>query len=324
MSGLFDVSELSRDLVLLLDRATGHRLLPGTLVLILLVVLVLAVTLTAADAVAAALLKYRAGRLPPSLGERLLEEWLAEAATASRVRKLTFALSLLLTRSDTLVRALTDEGDALPAGWEVLSDATAKVPADLGPRLVAAIVDAILTIALGTTLMTFVALPIPYRPLDTFLVGIPVALFLHGWCVVRFGGSPGKLLMKLRLVVHGEEAMTLRRAILRLTPALLFSVPVAIVTTMSLWLSGVDAHAYSALSPARQAALATALAPALFKMLGLAREGFAVADLFMAYHNADHRSLRDVIAGTVVIYAVPRVVADSTGVTTSGATSAMR
>jgi hypothetical protein len=55
---------------------------------------------------------------------------------------------------------------------------------------------------------------------------------------------------------------------------------------------------------------------------GLAALAFILADAFITYHDADHRSLRDRIAGTMVIYTVPRV---STDTGTLGASdSAMR
>jgi uncharacterized RDD family membrane protein YckC len=277
-----------------------------------------------ADAVASTILRFRAGRLPSSLSERLLEEWLAEAAALSRVQKLAFALGLLCTRTRTLERAFTDEEDALADGWEVLSDASVKVPAGLWARAVAAWIDGLIAFALGTAVAAIVAPPFPFVALDTFVVGIPIAVFMHVWCLVRFGGSPGKLLMKLRVVAHGDATLSVRHALLRLAPGLIFSATAAVIVFISLWRMGLDAHAFAALSRQAQQRLQLAVSPIFLLGLAYARDGFVLGDIFMAYHNNDHRSLRDLVAGTVVVYAVPHVVVDSTQVTPTGSTSAMR
>ncbi|HKE84436.1 MAG TPA: RDD family protein [Vicinamibacterales bacterium] len=310
MIGFFDTTSLSRALFLALDNASGHHLTTAAGLLMLAAIIALLVALLMADSVAAAILRFRAGRLPSSLSERLLEEWLAEAAAASRVQKLAFALSLLCTRAHTLERACTDEEDALPEGWEVISDATAKVPADLLPRAAASLLDVMIALPLGTALAAIIKPPFPFGALDTFVVGMPIALLMHVWCVVRFGGSPGKLLMKLRIVARGDATLTLRHALMRLSPGLLFSATVAVLMFTSLWRSGLDAGAFAALSGRAQQQLQFAVAPTVLLGLVWAWDLFVLGDIFMAYHNNDHRSLRDLLAGTVVVYAVPRVVAD--------------
>jgi uncharacterized RDD family membrane protein YckC len=265
--------------------------------------------LAVAPAAAEALIRWRAGRLPQHLAERFGEEWIAEVREIdTRARKLTFAVAIALTRTRTLTDAEAD-GAALALGARsvVLSVEDVRVHTDFGNRFPAYLIDFAIAFALALMLR-------PFRPDDFYATGLfalasttAMFLVLQVFCVVRFGGSPGKLLMKLRIVPQEGDTLTIRHALLRIAPEYALSVAGYAVGFYAL--AQLDVDALGALGPREQAALVNAAVPWwLPSLLSFARCIWALADMAVFFLSLERRALHDLIAGTVVILKVPRVV----------------
>ena len=280
-----------------------------------------AISLAFAGGIARRMVQWRAGRLPEPLCARLLEEWLGEIAALTPAHKLTFALGVALTRTRTFAPAdAAEEGHALTKPVASLPQIGLNMPAGLWSRGMATVIDVAVMMLIATPLMpihTALALSFPFNRLNDLTPILPLGILFNVWFVARFGGSPGKLLMKLRIVTVASTPLGWRHAWRRTAPLALIHVVLVALTTMTFLASGLDVQAYAALSASEQDALAGNPVTGFF---GLAALAFILADAFITYHDADHRSLRDRIAGTMVVCTVPRV---STG-TLGASGSAMR
>lgn len=78
-------------------------------------------------------------------------------------------------------------------------------------------IDSLLSIAVSAILFA-VLRPVVQGYALNLLFGTAWLLVVSGYCVVRFGGSPGKLLLKLRIVALDGEPLTYRHALLRALP----------------------------------------------------------------------------------------------------------
>ena len=236
--------------------------------------------------IAVALVQWRTRRLPARLAERFAEEWLAEVdAIPSRLRMLTFAIAIAFTRTRAFVEA--DTAGTELADSIVISVDDVRVYSEFWQRLAASFVD--------TVAYFLLAVLVQQLALRNGSENVVAALtFTLGWIVIvqtfivyRFGGSPGKLLLKLRVVRMDGEPLRLRDAAMR-TVVDYVSFATA---TLGLILGG----------PAW-------LASPLRVLLQL----WLLADLATYFHSYTHssegRALHDILAGTVVVVKVPRVV----------------
>jgi uncharacterized RDD family membrane protein YckC len=299
-------------LVMAVEAATGMRLvdLLGSVAIALLVLT--GVALVFAHGIAQRLVRWRAERLPEPLCGRLREEWLGEIAALTPLRKLIFALGVALTRARTFSLAdAEEEGNALAKQVVSQSRTELRVAAGLWPRVTASVIDLAFMMLIAVALMPIhaaLALSFPLNRLNDLTPSLPLWILFNVWCVVRVGGSPGKLMMKLRITAVADTPLTWRHAWLRITPMLLIHVVLVVLTTMAFLSSGLDAQGFAALSAPERDALAGTPLTGFF---GLAALAFIVADLFMTCQDADHRSLRDRIAGTVVVCTAPRFSAET-------------
>jgi uncharacterized RDD family membrane protein YckC len=260
------------------------------------------VLLMSATPVASALARLRARRLPGALRERLSEEWLAEIhQLQSRSVKLSFAFGLFLARN----RAFEVDEPApliasLPA-WE------RTAYADRGDRVIAYVIDQVVLIVTALPLLLLPAA----GPVGRFLV---VATFnalqyaiVYVYCVFRFGGSPGKMLMKLQVVPREGETLTLRHAVLRASPLIAYLAVVDIIQLMSLVTIGSETLAVA--SPAELRRLtADVIPPVILSGLSITFCIYGTLDLCAFLFTRPVRSFRDIIAGTVVTLKAPATI----------------
>lgn len=296
--------------------------LPASLLIQLIggTVAVAAIAWILAPLIADALIRFRARRLPERLSERYLEEWLAEARSISnRFLKLTFAIAISVMRS----RTLTDAEEGLP-GWTspavVLSVEDVRVYSDFWNRFAALVIDSVLSIAVSAIL--FAALRPAVEGVSLNLIFLTTWLLaVSGYCVVRFGGSPGKLLLKLRIVAMGGETLTYRHALLRALPDYILNMASVL---MIIWaLAQLDG---GAAVPARERAeIIAATIPVWIRWpLRLTQWAWGFAEIAVFFDSYERRALHDLIAGTVVVHRVPRVVGSLDGNPPVGSTSAYR
>ena len=288
-------------------------------------IVVVAVALILAPQIAQLLIRFRAGRLPDHLAQRYSEEWIAEVQSiANRFRKLTFAIAISVMRSKTLVDA--EDGITIPGlnstAPVLLSVEDVRVYSDFWNRFAALVIDSILIAALSALL--FLALrPVLPNPAITLLFSTAWLLGVHLYCVRRFGGSPGKLAMKLRIVTMNGGPLTYRHALLRALPNYVLGLVGLAISTWAI--AQIDPGVFEGLSRTRQSEMVTAVIPVWIRWpFQLAQFCWAVGEIAVFIDSYEKRALHDLVAGTVVVYKIPHVIGSLSDNPPVGSTSAYR
>jgi uncharacterized RDD family membrane protein YckC len=141
-----------------------------------------------------------------------------------------------------------------------------------------------------------------YRLFQTyyFIPGTLIGLFYNVYLVRRFGGTPGKLVMRLRIRKLSGDSVAYREAVLRFAPDFLLGILMSIALLPALFRM-TDAE-YHALSFMERSQRLVQLAPAGFKPLQITQQIWIWSEFMVLLTNRKRRALHDFIAGTVVIY----------------------
>jgi uncharacterized RDD family membrane protein YckC len=132
-----------------------------------------------------------------------------------------------------------------------------------------------------------------------FIPGQIIGLWFYVYLVVRYGGTPGKLLLKTRIAMVDGSQVTMKAAVLR------YSVLCVLSTFSSLGyimasLAMTD-DAYFSLSFSKRAAAMAELAPPWFSTIDVLMQVWIWGELFTVLFNTKRRAVHDFLAGTVVI-----------------------
>jgi uncharacterized RDD family membrane protein YckC len=133
--------------------------------------------------------------------------------------------------------------------------------------------------------------------------GILLGLFYWVYLVRRFGGTPGKLIVGIRIRRLDGEPVGYREAFLRHFPDLIFGLLISIAMIPPLF-QITDAE-YQSLSAKERAKREVDLAPSWSKPLRWTANSWDWAELVVLLTNRKRRALHDFIAGTVVVHAPP-------------------
>jgi len=151
-------------------------------------------------------------------------------------------------------------------------------------------------------------------------------LVVQVYCVRRFGGSPGKLLLKMRIVTMSGEPLTSRHALVRAMPDYVLSTVTMLIGAWAL--SQVDAGGLDALPAAKRLELlraATAAIPLWIQWpLRTWTYIWGIGELAVFIQSYERRAWHDLIARTVVIYKIPHVIGSLSDNPPVGSTSAYR
>jgi uncharacterized RDD family membrane protein YckC len=131
------------------------------------------------------------------------------------------------------------------------------------------------------------------------LPGTLVGLFYHVYLVRRFGGTPGKLIMRLRIRKVSGELVGYREALLRYAPEFLLGLLMSVALIPPL-LQMTDAE-FHALSFMERSKHLVDLAPRWFKSVQILQHVWIWSEFIVLLSNRKRRALHDFIAGTVVI-----------------------
>jgi len=131
------------------------------------------------------------------------------------------------------------------------------------------------------------------------LPGTLVGLFYQVYLVRRFGGTPGKLIMGLRIRKVSGEAVGYPEALLRYAPEFLLGLCMSIALLSPL-LQMTDAE-YHALSFMERSKRLVDLAPGWFKPVRILQQVWMWSEFIVLLTNRKRRALHDFIAGTVVV-----------------------
>jgi uncharacterized RDD family membrane protein YckC len=175
--------------------------------------------------------------------------------------------------------------------------------AGLWKRVAAGLLDFIVwlpMIVLTTWIDTFSRL----FELYYFVPGIVLELFYSVYLVRRFGGTPGKRLMRLRIRQTDGTEIGYREAFLRYLPELVMNA-VASLGIVVATLKITDAE-YLSLSDSDQSFPLMALAPSWYFPALMLTYVWILSEFVVMMTNRKRRAIHDFIAGTVVVIEAPR------------------
>ncbi|XLZ70250.1 RDD family protein [Massilia sp. SR12] len=133
--------------------------------------------------------------------------------------------------------------------------------------------------------------------------GLLIGLFYSGYLVQRFGGTPGKLLMKLRVEMADGSAVSTKAAFLRAGVLQL----IGLATSLGLALSALamDDATYLSMGFMQRSEALTSSGPGWQFALTIAMQVWIWGSLVVLLVNKRRRAPHDFIAGTVLVSAAP-------------------
>lgn len=166
------------------------------------------------------------------------------------------------------------------------------------PRLGALLLDMVIMLPLSA--MAFWGSQ-RYRLFDLYSL-VPntlFGLFYSVYLVRRFGGTPGKLIVGVRICKVNGEPVGYREAILRYFPEFVLGLLMSIaLLTSAFHMSDTEYHTLSFMERAKRM---VELAPPWFKPLQIVQNIWVWGELIVLLTNRKRRALHDFIAGTIVI-----------------------
>jgi uncharacterized RDD family membrane protein YckC len=140
-----------------------------------------------------------------------------------------------------------------------------------------------------------------FKYFQLYLIG-PVAiwsLFYNVYLVRRFGGTPGKLLMRTEIRELDGNLVGYRAAVLRFLPQFLFWLLVE--TAQAIALFRVTDPGFLSLGLSERSRLLRELAPPWYETVDLLGQVWIWSEFIVMLTNRKRRALHDFIAGTVVV-----------------------
>jgi uncharacterized RDD family membrane protein YckC len=129
--------------------------------------------------------------------------------------------------------------------------------------------------------------------------GLAVGLFFHVYLVKRYGGTPGKLLLKTRIALVDGSRVTTTAAGLRYAILFILSALSSIALVMST-LSMTD-EMYFSLGYVARVQQMVELAPSWYPMVSVLVQVWVWSEFITMLLNEKRRAVHDFIAGTVVV-----------------------
>jgi len=133
-----------------------------------------------------------------------------------------------------------------------------------------------------------------------FLPGTLFGLWYGVYLVRRFGGTPGKRLMKLRIVKVGGESVTYREALLRYLPEWVMGIGTSLAGIVAV-LSLTDAQYFAAATFIERGQVVTEAMPSWNGPVTIALNVWVWGEFLVMLTNKKRRAIHDFIAGTVVV-----------------------
>jgi uncharacterized RDD family membrane protein YckC len=133
-----------------------------------------------------------------------------------------------------------------------------------------------------------------------FLPGTAFGLWYGVYLVRHFGGTPGKRLMKLRVVKVSGEPVTYREALLRYLPEWVLGIGASLAGIVAL-LNLTDTQYFAATSFLERGQVISAAMPSWNGAVTIALNAWIWGEFLVMLTNKKRRAMHDFIAGTVVI-----------------------
>jgi len=164
-------------------------------------------------------------------------------------------------------------------------------------RLGAMLLDSLILSPLG--ILIFVALSYTRSAYLLFaLPSVAIMLFYYVWLVKRFGGTPGKLIARLRITMTDGSPVTMNAALARFAPLLLLHVLslVAMIQTSSSLTDGFEAQGFI-----EKMQSISRSAPSWNKYVTGLTYAWWIATAITLVANRRKRAAHDFLAGTIVL-----------------------
>ena len=140
-----------------------------------------------------------------------------------------------------------------------------------------------------------------------FIPGTVFGFFYSVYLVQRFGGTPGKRLMKVCIVKVNGAPVTYREALLRYIPECLMTIGSSVALMIAV-LHLTDAQYFAAPSFMERAQLINSAVPGWSGPTQFALNSWIWSEFVVMLTNKKRRAIHDFIAGTVVIKDAQQVV----------------
>jgi uncharacterized RDD family membrane protein YckC len=173
------------------------------------------------------------------------------------------------------------------------------------PRLGSLLLDLIILLPIGALVFWGSS---SFRLFDLYYLipGAVLGLFYSVYLVRRHGGTPGKLIVGIRIRKLDGEPVGYREAFLRFLPDFILATLGSIAFIIAVF-HMTDAE-YHSLAIMERTKRMLELAPSWYGPLHWIQTAWIWGELIVLLTNRKRRALHDFIAGTVVVHASPRVV----------------
>jgi len=133
----------------------------------------------------------------------------------------------------------------------------------------------------------------------TFIPNLLFALWYGIYLPKKYGGTPGKLVVGLKIIRLDGEEIGWKEAILRYS--INFVITLLGVIMMTISISHADNSVYTSLSWLKQSLYLASLAPVFFKVQMWLNNIWVYGELAVLLTNKRRRAIHDFIAGTVIV-----------------------
>lgn len=144
--------------------------------------------------------------------------------------------------------------------------------------------------------------------LYSYLPWLVFGLWFHVYLVKRYGGTPGKLMLKIRITRVNGSPLSYREAILRYSVLFVLSSLQSIALIIATF--SMSDSEYLSLSFMGRGQRLVEIAPSWYQPITLLMNIWIWSEFVIMLTNKRRRALHDFIAGTVVVRAVQPGVAD--------------
>jgi uncharacterized RDD family membrane protein YckC len=165
------------------------------------------------------------------------------------------------------------------------------------PRAGAIVLDLVIIVPI-VLLLSWLLRPGSAHPVLIVAPEVIFSLLYSVYLVYRFGGTPGKLIMRLRIARVDGTPVAFSQALLRHLPELLMGAIMAAGSAIVAWRLGLTVPLFPDGQTIRQIQAAE---PSWMRSLVVAQQIWMWSELIVMLTNKRRRALHDFIAGTVVI-----------------------
>jgi len=135
----------------------------------------------------------------------------------------------------------------------------------------------------------------------TFVPGIIIHFWYSIYLVKKYGGTPGKLFVGIKILKLNGTDVTWREAILRQSIEYILTIFLSVITIYALTLA--DGEYYESLRWRQKTQHLHSLTPLLFKTYTWASNIWIYSEIFVLLFNKRRRAIHDFIADTVIVKA---------------------